>query len=133
MAEPLFRVELTASFLERLEATRAFLAGADAAFAFDRLLAELRITVIPNLRRFPRIGRRYLEQPPQSAEALAQLAALPAGAADRLREYLHGDCLILYTVETPGRLVHLLSIRHHRELSFLFSGLWAGATGNPER
>ncbi len=133
MAEPLFRVELAASFLERLAATEAFLGEAGAAFAFDRLLAELRATVIPNLRRFPRIGRHYLEQPPQSAEALAQLAALPAGAADRLREYLHGDYLILYTVATPGRLVHLLSIRHHRELSFQFSGLWAGPSGNPER
>lgn len=133
MAEPRFRVELTASFLERLEAIESFLTEADAAFVFDRLLAELRTTVIPNLRRFPRVGRRYLEQPPQSAEALAQLAALPAGAADRLREYLHGDFLILYTVETPGRVVHLLSIRHHRELSFQFSGLWAGPTGNPER
>ena len=134
MAEPLFRVELTASFLERLVAIEAFLAEADAAFAFDGWLAELRATVIPNLRRFPRIGRRYLEQPPQSAEALAQLAALPAGAADRLREYLHGDYLILYTVAAPSRrLVHLLSIRHHRELSFQFSGLWAGSTGNPKR
>ncbi|HSI48135.1 MAG TPA: type II toxin-antitoxin system RelE/ParE family toxin [Ideonella sp.] len=133
MADPLFRVELTASFLERLEAIEAFLAEADAAFAFDRLLAELRTVVIPNVRRFPRIGRRYLDQPPQSAEALAQLAALPAGAADRLREYLHGDYLILYTVETPSRLVHLLSIRHHRELSFQFAGLWAGPAGNPER
>ncbi len=93
----------------------------------------MRATVIPNLRRFPRIGRRYLEQPPQSAEALAQLAALPAGAADRLREYLHGDYLILYTAATPGHLVHLLSIRHHSELSFQFSALWAGPTGNPER
>lgn len=133
MADPVFRVELTASFLGRLEAIEAFLAEADATFAFDRLLAELRATVVPNLRRFPRIGRRYLEQPPQSAEALAQLAALPAGAADRLREYLHGDCLILFTVATPGRLVHLLSIRHQRELSFQFSGLWAGPSGNPER
>lgn len=133
MAETPFRVELTASFLERLEAIEAFLVEADAAAAFDRLLAELRATVIPNLRRFPRIGRRYLEQPPQSAEALAQLAALPAGAADRLREYLHGDYLILYTVATSGHLVHLLSVRHHRELSFQFSGLWAGSTGNPER
>ena len=133
MAEPVVRVELTASFLERLAAIEAFLTEADATFSYDRLLDELRTTVIPNLRRFPRIGRRYLEQPPQSAEALAQLAALPSGAADRLREYLHGDYLILYTVATPGHLVHLLSIRHHRELSFQFSRLWAGPTGNPER
>ena len=133
MAEPLFRVELTASFLERLAAIEAFLTEADAAFAYDRLLDGLRSTVIPNLRRFPRIGRRYLDQPPQSAEALAQLAALPPGAADRLREYLHGDYLILYTVATSGKLVHLLSIRHHRELSFQFAGLWAGPSGNPQR
>ena len=133
MAEPLFLVDLTASFLERLAAIEAFLGEADVAFIFDILLAELRTTAIPHLRRFPSIGRRYLEQPPQSAEALAQLAALPAGAADRLREYLHGDYLILYTVAAPGRVVYLLSIRHHRELSFQFSGLWAGSTGKPER
>lgn len=133
MAEPLARVELTASFLKRLAAIEAFLTEADAAFAYDRLLDELRTTVVPNLRRFPRIGRRYLDQPPQSAEALAQLAALPAGAADRLREYLHGDYLILYTVATSGHLVHLLSIRHHRELSFQFASLWAGPAGSPER
>lgn len=133
MAEAVVRVELTASFLERLASIESFLTEADAGAAYDRLLDELRTTVIPNLRRFPRIGRRYLDQPPQSAEALAQLAALPAGSVDRLREYLHGDYLILYTVATPGHLVHLLSIRHHRELSFQFSRLWAGPAGSPER
>lgn len=133
MAEPVVRVQLTASFLERLAAIESFLTEADAGAAYDRLLDELRTTVIPNLRRFPRIGRRYLDQPPQSAEALAQLSALPAGAADRLREYLHGDYLILYTVATPGHLVHLLSIRHHRELSFQFSRLWAGPAAGTER
>ena len=133
MAEPVVRVELTASFLDRLAAIDSLLAEADAAPACDRLLGELRTTVIPNLRRFPRIGRHYLDQPPQSAEALAQLAALPAGSADRLREYLHGDYLILYTVAAPGHAVHLLSIRHHRELSFQFDRLWAGPAGSPER
>jgi hypothetical protein len=98
VADTLYRVELTASFLERLDAIDEFLVAADAGFALDDLLAELRATVIPNLRRFPRIGRRYLANPPQSAEALAQLAALPAGAPDALREYLHGDNLMLYPV-----------------------------------
>ncbi len=122
MAEPRIRVELTASFVERLEAIEAFLAEADSPRAYDQLLDGLRRTVIPNLRRFPRIGRRYLDQPPQSAEAMAQLAALPPGAADALREYLHGDYLILYTLS--GSTVHLLSIRHHRQLSFAFAKLW---------
>lgn len=133
MAEDLYRVELTASFLERLDAIEAFLTEADAAFAFDDLLAELRATVIPNLARFPRIGRRYLDNPPQSAEALAQLAALPAGAASALREYLHGDYLMLYTAMDANAMVYLLSIRHHRQLSFDFARLWPGANTPAER
>lgn len=127
MAEAVYRVELTASFLERLDAIEAFLTEADAAFAFDDLLADLRASVFPNLARFPRIGRRYLDNPPQSAEALAQLAALPAGAASALREYLHGHYLMLYTAVDADATVYLLSIRHHRQLSFDFARLWPGA------
>ena len=121
VANKLHRVELTASFRERLDAIEAFLMEADAGFAFDDLLAELRATVIPNLRRFPRIGRRYLANPPQSAEAMAQLAALPAGAPDALREYHY---LVLYLVMAADATVYLLSIRHHRQLSFDFARLW---------
>ena len=131
MAEDVYRVELTASFLERLDATLAFLTEADAAFAFDDLLAELRATVFPNLARFPRIGRRYLDNPPPlgpgSAEALAQLATLPPGAAGALREYLHGDYLMLYAAMDAEAAVYLLSIRHHRQLSIDFARLWPGA------
>lgn len=122
MAETPVQVELTASFIERLASIEAFLAEADAPQAYDRLLDAIRRTVIPNLRRFPRIGRRYLDRPPQSAEAMAQFAALEPGAADALREYLHGDYLILYTL--TGSTVRLLSIRHHRQLSFAFARLW---------
>ncbi len=123
MAEATYRVEATASFLERLDAIEAFLTEAGAAFAFDELLDALRGTVIPNLARFPRIGRRYLDRPPQSAEALAQLAALPLGAASSLREYLHGDYLLLYTLISARKCVYLLSIRHHRQLAFDFARL----------
>jgi plasmid stabilization system protein ParE len=126
--DPLYRVELTRSFLERLDAIEAFLVEVEAGFAFDRLLEELRVTVIPNLQRFPRIGRRYLANPPKSAEALAQLAELPQGAPAALREYLHSDYLMLYTLAEATPLskatVYLLSIRHHRQLSFDFAKLW---------
>lgn len=119
------KVELTASFLERLESIEAFLTQAGAGDAYANLLSEIRATVIPNLRRFPRMGRRYLDQPPQSAEALAQLALLPAGSVDALREYLHGDYLVLYSLsDIDDKVVHLLSIRHHRQLSFDFARLW---------
>ena len=62
MDEDLYRVELTASFLKRLNATLALLTEADAAFAFYDMLAELRATVFPNLVRFPRIGWRYFRE-----------------------------------------------------------------------
>ena len=81
MTDQLFKVELTGSFLERLKDIEVFLVQADAGFAFDDLLADIRTIVIPNLKRFPRMGRPYLANPPQSVEALTQLAALPAGAA----------------------------------------------------
>ena len=119
VAERLHRVQLSASFLARLESIETFLTNAGAAFAYDRLLDDLRAVVIPNLRRFPRMGRRYVDRAPQSAEALTQLALLPDGAADALREYSHGDYLILYTV--TERIVSLLSIRHYRQLSFDFT------------
>lgn len=126
MDEHVYRVELTASFLSRLDVIEAFLTEIDAVFAFDDLLAELRATVIPNLARFPRIGRHYLDNPPQSAEALAQLATLPTGAAGALREYLHCDYLMLYAVIDAVETVYLLSVRHHRQLSFDFARLWPG-------
>lgn len=118
------RVELTGSFLERLDAIDGFLTEteAGAAPAFDALLVDLRTSVIPNLRRFPRLGRPYLDASPQSAEALALLAHLPTGAANALRIYLTGDYLILYTVTEVT--VYLLSIRHHRQLSFDFVRVW---------
>ena len=53
--------------------------------------------------------------------------ALPAGAPDALREYLHGDYLLLYTATEADATVYLLSIRHHRQLSFDFARLWPGA------
>jgi plasmid stabilization system protein ParE len=127
VAERLYRVKLTASFLERLDSIEVFLTEAYAAFAFDDLLTELRATVIPNLARFPRIGRRYLDNHPRSAEALAQLSKLPAGAAGALREYLHGDYLMLYAAMDADATVYLLSIRHHRQLSFDFARLWPSA------
>jgi hypothetical protein len=37
-------------------------------------------------------------------------------------EYLHGDYLLLYPL--TGSTVCLLSIRHHRQLSFAFARLW---------
>ena len=122
MAPKQASVELTDSFVGRLNSIESFLTEAGAPAAYDDLLVTLREKVIPTLRRFPLIGRRYLDQPPQSVEALDQFGRLPRQAADALREYLTGDYLILYSV--AGSTITLLSIRHHRQLSFDFGKLW---------
>lgn len=128
MAERHFAVEFTASFLSGLESIEAFLAEADAVHAYADLLNQLRGEIIPNLRRFPNMGRLYLDNPPQSAEALSLLASFPPGAASKLRIYLAGDYLILYIVDEPRRLASLLSIRHHRQLSFDFDKIWGSGS-----
>lgn len=125
MAERHFAVKLTASFLSSLESIEAFLTEADADRLYVNLLIQLRGEIIPNLRRFPNMGRLYLDNPPQSAEALSLLASLPPGTATKLRVYLAGDYLILYIVDESRRLANLLSIRHHRQLSFDFEKIWS--------
>jgi hypothetical protein len=55
---------------------------------------------------------------------MALLAAMPAGAPDALREYLHGDYLVHYAAMEAQESLVLLTIRHHRQLSFDFARLW---------
>jgi hypothetical protein len=40
--------------------------------------------------------------------------------------YLHGDYLLLYAAMEANCNLVLLSIRHHRQLSFDFATLWPG-------
>ncbi len=126
MGDPAVEVIVTPGFRQRLLEIATYLDEADAGFAFDRLLDDLEAQVIPNLRRFPRLGRSYARRAFLSAEAKAQLAGLAAAKVGRLREYLHGDYLVLYAVDETAQAVQLLSIRHHRQLSFDFHGLWQG-------
>ena len=129
VAERLCQVELTANFLERLEVIEAFLAQADAALkagAYPQAAGQgqgrgrSEGTGHPQPDPLSPHRPQYLDCPPQSAEALAQLSAMPAGAAHSLREYLHGDYLMLYTAIDADATVYLLSVRHHRQLSFDF-------------
>lgn len=66
------------------------------------------------------------DTPPRSVEGLGLLATLPPGIADRLRLILLGDYLVLYVVDDRKRTVTLLSIRHHRQVSFDFARMWGG-------
>jgi plasmid stabilization system protein ParE len=120
-------VKLTANFERNLEEAERFLLEADAPQAFDALLDELTDTVIPNLERFPRMGRLFFERPARSVEARNGIEALTrrlkAIATDgEIREYVMSHYLLLYA--RFDDTVYLLSIRHHRQLSFDFQSLW---------
>lgn len=110
-------VKLTANFERNLEEVEAF------------LLDELTDTVIPNLERFPGMGRLFLERPIRSVEASNGVDGLQrklkALAKDgEIREYVMSHYLLLYL--RSEATLYLLSIRHHRQLSFDFQSQWGG-------
>jgi plasmid stabilization system protein ParE len=120
-------VKLTANFERNLEEIEAFLLEADAPQALDALLDELTDTVIPNLERFPGMGRLFFERPTRSVEASNGIDRLQRKlktlAKDgEIREYVMSHYMALYArIDTT---IYLLSIRHHRQLSFDFESLW---------
>ncbi|MDD4928526.1 MAG: type II toxin-antitoxin system RelE/ParE family toxin [Gallionella sp.] len=117
-------VKITANFEHNLEAIAAFLDNVDAPQVYDRLLDELNDTLIPNLENFPAIGRPFLARSVRSVEVTNALLRLQAKLHDgELREYLFSDYLVLYA--QFGDVIHLLSIKHHRQLSFDFHSLWS--------
>lgn len=122
------RVELTANFERNLDEAEKLLLEADTPQTFDALLEELLGTVIPNLENFPEMGRLLFERPTRSVEVSngferlkRKLAALGEGA--EVREYVLSHYLLLYA--RVDETVYLLSIRHHRQLSFDFLPLWS--------
>ena len=120
-------VKLTANFERNLEEIEQFLNAADAAPAYDGLLDELLATVIPNLERFPAIGRSFLERPVRSVETSNGIDLLrgklrKVGANAEIREYVLQHYLLLYA--RTDKEVFLLAIHHHKQLSFDFQALW---------
>ena len=71
-------VRLTANFEHNLADIERFLTEAEAPQAYDALLDELLDTVIPNLQRFPGIGRPFLANAARSVETTNALEALRA-------------------------------------------------------
>lgn len=104
-------------FRARLRAIHLFLDEIGAAHRYEQLLDDMEQVVFPNIRSFPLIGRPYLDDEVRSTEALMALARLPREAKQQLRQYVHGDFTVLYAA-TP-EAIHLVSIRHHRESTFI--------------
>lgn len=90
---PKATVKLTTNFERNLDEIEAFFTEAEAPQAFDALLDELTETVIPNLERFPAMGRSFLSRDIRSVETSngidilqGKLAAIDENA--ELREYV---------------------------------------------
>jgi plasmid stabilization system protein ParE len=120
-------VKLTANFECNLEEIEQFLIDAEAAPAYDGLLDELLATVIPNLERFPAMGRSFIDLPLRSVETCNGIDALRGklgklGGNAEIRENVLQHYLLLYTF--TGAEIFLLAIRHHKQLSFDFQSLW---------
>ncbi len=121
-------IKFTSNFERNLEEIERFLTEPEAPQAYDGLLDELLETVIPNLERFPGIGRPFMLRQPRSVETTNALATLRAKLLalttnpEALREYVLKDYLLLYV--QIGETIYLLAIRHQRQLSFDFEGHW---------
>lgn len=126
--EKMLVIKFTASFEKNLEEIERFLAETQAPQACDALLDELLETVIPNLERFPGMGRPFMLRQPRSVETTNALVTLRAKLLalttdpEALHEYVLKDYLLLYA--QSGGAIYLLAIRHQRQLSFDFIGHW---------
>jgi len=114
-------VKLTANFERNLSGVQQFLENSQAPQAFDALLDELLDTVVPNLERFPDMGRRFMSRPVRSVAASNALAKLQKQLAviaqdGEVREYVMTHYLVLYARLESS--VYLLSIQHHKQLAF---------------
>ena len=117
-------IRITGNFDKNLADIRRFLEEQEAPREFQLLLEQLFETMIPNLERFPEMGVDFLAKVPQSMEGLMRLETLKQrlGRNISLREYISGDYLMLYALR--GDNLYLLSIKHHRQLSFNLKEHW---------
>jgi hypothetical protein len=126
-------VRYTANFETNLQSIEIFWADNKFPAGYDRLLDELIDTVVTHLERHPRLGRSFMSRSPESVEAQDQLARLQAKMAAYaqpadMREYVMTDYVVLYavldaTAALPS-VIYLVSIKHHKQLSFDLERLW---------
>ena len=118
-------VRITENFESNLSAIDHFLANTGASALFNTLLDDLTEHIIPTLEHHPDIGRLFLAREAHSVEThqrISQIKARHGASALALREYIAGEFLILYVLQDKS--VYLLSIKHHRQLSFDFPTHW---------
>ena len=121
-------IKISANFERNLDSIEQYLFESQSIQAFDQLLNDIAEKVIPNLEQFPDMGRIFMQKPAKSVEVSSALQVLQNKLNDgQLHEYLISDYLLLYVRYEYS--VVLLSIKHHRQLSFDFNALW-GSSGS---
>ena len=130
---PLVEVRYTANFEANLLSIETFWAENKFRQGYDRSLDELTDTTVVNLERHPRMGRPFMIHQPESVEAQTPYEKLQAKMAahdqpTEMREHVMKDYLMLYahldaTADKPS-LIYLVSIKHHKQLSFDSGRLW---------
>jgi hypothetical protein len=117
------RLLFTYNFARNLDAIDAFL-SAEGRSAFKRLLDCLFDDICPQLARFPKSGRLFLEHRVGSNEALALLERLQEKlrAGDELREFVVDAFVVLYLIRKNR--IYFLAIKHHRQLSYDLLRFW---------
>lgn len=117
------RPVFTENFSANLAVIREFM-GAEGALAFQRLLAHLLDDIVPSLCEFPQSGRGFLAHVHGSEKTRRLIKQLRGRLkqGDDLREVIMDDYLILYLVR--GDHIVVLSIKHHRQLSFDLKKFW---------
>ena len=122
-------VKTSASFEASLNDARQFLTAQGQPQDFDVLLDELLTKVIPQLGRFPLIGRPLLDEKAGAVETLTAQEALKLRAAPlQPRQYVSPSFLLIYA--TANDAVYLLNLRYYRQLSFDLESMWlAGSPG----
>ena len=117
-------IRSTANFSANLDSIEAFWDACEFPEGHGKLLAELASTTLVHLQHHPRMGRDFLKRQPESIEVQARLQKLDAllrtqGAGTQnteIREVVMTDYLLLYALADD--VIHLLAIKHHKQLSF---------------
>jgi hypothetical protein len=86
-----------------------------------KLVGDIDSVLYPNLEGFPRIGRPFTaissEDQHTRNRALALLTRAQATLGGiQIREYLLGDYLVLYGLDTQR--IYLIAIKHHKQAGF---------------
>ncbi len=114
------QIRITDNFIANLQSIEEYWNETDFPPGYDQLLELLTAQIIPNLEHYPEMGRLFCRHRIDSVDAINRIQQF-ADQFATIREYILEDYLLLYSLADS---VYLLSIKHHRQLSYDLAGLW---------